>query len=183
VSSCLVHVPDPFRPVRHARQIALADLLTDEAIEHVRSSAYLLQSEWYCHGGRDFTQWNGYSLGKMVAGAALRNKLHGALSNYVACLELLRRFPETTQIDIRHDPGIVPEIWQNECSRQGMKFRLVVDQADETAPEMLRRRSLRQRLTSGLTRFLSRMQGRRSRQKGSRPLAMLVSGSLTFRHT
>jgi hypothetical protein len=57
-SRCLVHVPDPFRPVRgsHAHPIALADLLTDETIEHVRQTAYLLQSKWYCHGGRDFTE-------------------------------------------------------------------------------------------------------------------------------
>jgi hypothetical protein len=118
-SRCLVHVPDPFRPVRgsHAHPIALADLLTDETIEHVRQTAHLLQSKWYCHGGRDFTEWNGYSLGKMVAGAMLRNKLHGALSNYMACRDLLQRRPDTTHIDLRHDPGIVPGIWQHECNR------------------------------------------------------------------
>jgi hypothetical protein len=59
----------------------------------------------------------------------------------------------------------------------------VVDQANETASEMRRRRPLHQRLASGLTRFLSSMRGRRSHQTSSRPLAMLVCGSLTLRHT
>lgn len=184
-SRWLVQVPDPFRPVHggDARPIALADLLTDASIEHVRQTAYRLQSKWYGYGRRDFTDWNGFSLGNMVAGAMLRNELHGALSNYVAYHELLQRHPNATHIDVRHDPGIVPRIWQHECNRHGINFRLVADDTNGRAPEVLRRRPLRQRLTNGLTRLLSLVQGQRKRQTAARPLAMLISGSLTCRHS
>jgi glycosyltransferase involved in cell wall biosynthesis len=184
-SRYLVHVPDPFRPGhgRDARPVALVDLLTDATIEHVRQATYQLQNQWYCHGGRDFTQWNGFSLGRMVTGPALRTALHGVLSNYLAFCELLARHPNTTGIDVRHDPGIVPDIWQYASDRLGISYRLVVDQPNEPAPKTFRRRTLRQRLTRKLTRLQSLLRGRHPLQAGSRPLVMLVaSGSLTLRH-
>jgi hypothetical protein len=188
-SRFLVHVPDPFTPAHHldALPVALAELLTDENVEHVRQATYRLQNQWYCHGGRDFTDWNGYSLGKMVAGSVLRNALHGALSNYLACCELLARHPNIKRIDVRHDPGITPDIWQSKSDRLGINCRLVVD--GESALTTFRRRTfrqrrtLRQRLTRELTRLQSVLHRRRPLQLGSRPLVMLASsGMLTRRH-
>jgi hypothetical protein len=181
---CLVHVPDPFRSLdgRHSMPIALSDLLTDATIEDVRKTAYVVQNKWYLHGGRDFSQWNGFSLGKMVAGPALRNELHRALSNYGAYCRQLEQRPGTKDIDVRHDPGIVPKVWQHESTRRGINFRLVADEPNLVAAQPRRRYSLRERFGRVLTRVLSRLKSPSSIDRGARPLAMLVDGSLN-RHT
>lgn len=186
-SRYLVHVPDPFRAAhdRDACPVALADLIPDATIEHVRQATYVLQSQWHSHGERDFTQWNGYSLGKMVAGPALRNAIQAVLCNYLACRELLARHPNISEIDMRNDPGIVPDIWQHESDRLGISHRLMVDQPNETALRTSPRRTVRQRVTRQLTRLQSLLHSRNLQPSGSsRPLVMLVaSGSLTRRHT
>ncbi len=185
-SRYLVHVPDPFRPVdgRHRFPIALTELLDDADIEHVRQAAFQLQSRWFCFEGNDFTQWNRYCLGKMVAGAMLRNQFHGAISNYLAFCELLQRHSDTKRIDIRPDPGIVPGIWQNECGRLGIDFQIVFEKENKTHREVLGARTVQRRLKNALFPFMSPLRGRSKPQTNSRPLAMLIaSGSLTLRHT